>query len=140
MYWTSAPLPLMETQAQRDKFARYWGYHIVAKNPEPSRVMQQDEANILTMVHRGNELPTFDTLSRVVNRVQRHKYTTGYCLHCRKLPNGEFSTEPLYRFYYPRTHHEEASITKNHNPKHWTFDGTRNDSQLNGYNRTLTMA
>jgi ATP-dependent DNA helicase PIF1 len=139
MYWTTSPLPLMETQAQRDEFARYWGYHVTAENPEPTRVMQQDEANILTTVHQGNQPPTLDILSRIVNRVQRHGCGPAYCLRRRKLPNGHLSDEPLCRFYYPRSHHAEASVTKDLNPKHWTFDGIRNDARLNGFNRTITL-
>jgi hypothetical protein len=118
MFWTTAPLPYIETQAQRDEFARYWGYHISANNPEPTQVMQPDEANILTSVHIGTEPSILDTLLCLVNRVQRHGCSPAYCLRKRRLPGGQLSAEPLCRFYYPRTQHARPDVTRNYNPKH----------------------
>jgi ATP-dependent DNA helicase PIF1 len=129
----------LEDDEGRAEFARRWGFSITAMNPEPNRVMMQGEANVLIIELFEHEQPTFDTLSRIVNRVQRHACSEAYCLRRKKLPGGVLSIEPVCRFYFPRRHHEEAYVTRDMNPAYWMFDGARNDSHLNGYNRTITL-
>ncbi|EAQ90501.1 hypothetical protein CHGG_02436 [Chaetomium globosum CBS 148.51] len=131
--------PDLEDDEGRAEFARCWGFSITAMNPEPNRVMMQGEANVLIIELFEHEQPTFDTLSRIVNRVQRHACSEAYCLRRKKLPGGVLSIEPACRFYFPRRHHEEAYVTRDMNPAYWMFDGARNDSRLNGYNRTITL-
>ncbi|KAM4058307.1 PIF1-like helicase [Hirsutella rhossiliensis] len=56
----------------REQFARIWGYHVSAVNPEPQRIQAPGEGNPLI----GNLLEqplTVQFLSMVVNRVQRHR-------------------------------------------------------------------
>ena len=140
LYWCAGSVqPDLEDDEGRAEFARHWGFSITAMNPEPNRVMMQGEANVLIIELFEHEQPTFDTLSRIVNRVQRHACSEAYCLRRKKLPGGVLSIEPVCRFYFPRRHHEEAYVTRDMNPAYWMFDGVRNDSRLNGYNRTITL-
>lgn len=83
---------------------------------------------------------TFEFLSEVVNRVQRHRCTEAYCLRRRRLPNGELSEVPTCRFYFPRELHDEAYVTHRLNPQYLIFDGARNDTTLNNYNRTMAVS
>lgn len=85
------------------------------------------------------ERPTFDTLSRVVNRVQRHACSEVYCLRRKKTRDGGLSEEPVCRFYFPREMYDEARVTRGMNPSYWMFDGARNDTRLNGFNRTISL-
>lgn len=55
---------------------------------------------------------TFDFLSRVCNRVQKHSCTSAYCLRKFKMANGRMSDEPVCRFYYDRKLHPFAVLTK----------------------------
>jgi hypothetical protein len=67
----------------RDVFARTWGFYITAINPEPSRTMPQGEGNPLSVDPLNTKL-TFLRLSQIVNRCQRHRCNTTYCLRVRK--------------------------------------------------------
>ena len=99
----------------------------------------QGKANVLIVRLFEDEEPTFDTLSRVVNRVQRHTCSETYCLRRKKLQNNTLSAEPVCRFYYPRPYHELPHVTRTLNPSYWMFDGARNDLQLNGFNRAVAL-
>ncbi|EAQ87454.1 hypothetical protein CHGG_04073 [Chaetomium globosum CBS 148.51] len=117
LYWCAGSVqPDLEDDEGRTEFARRWGFSITAMNPEPNRVMMQGKANVLIIELFEHEQPTFDTLSRIVNRVQRHAYSEAYCLRRKKLPGGVLSIEPVCRFYFPRRHHEEAYVTRDMNP------------------------
>ena len=76
LYWTAnGPVPDMANEAARAIFARRWGFHITAINPEPSRAMPQGERNPLSVDPLGEEM-SFLRLSQIVNRCQRHKCNT----------------------------------------------------------------
>ncbi|KAL6405464.1 transposase [Ilyonectria robusta] len=80
LYWMdNSPGADMEDEAARDVFARTWGFHVTAINPEPSRSMPQGEGNPLSVDPLSIEM-TFLRLSQIVNRCQRHKCNTTYCL------------------------------------------------------------
>lgn len=138
LYWLDGALPpQMRTAEDRQNFGHFWGLHVTAVNPEPQRVMDQGEGNPLTTVLFIDEQPTYSLLSRVVNRVQRHRCSPAYCL--RKRKGAPADSELECRFYYPRAHHSLAHVTNTLNKKHWVFDGERNDSILNNYNHTLIL-
>ncbi|EXU94986.1 PIF1-like helicase [Metarhizium robertsii] len=84
LYWMEdCPGVDMGDEAARGVFARTWGFHITAINPEPSRTMPQGEGNPLSVDPLSTEM-TFLRLSQIVNRCQRHKCNTTYCLRVRK--------------------------------------------------------
>ena len=84
LYWmANGPVPDMADEAARAIFARRWGFHITAINPEPSRAMPQGEGNPLSVDPLGVGM-SFLRLSQIVNRCQRHKCNTTYCLRVRK--------------------------------------------------------
>ncbi|KJZ68728.1 hypothetical protein HIM_11880 [Hirsutella minnesotensis 3608] len=79
LYWMeNGPVADMGDEAARDLFARTWGFHITAINPEPSRTMPQGEGNPLSVDPLGVGM-TFLRLSQIVNRCQRHRCNTAYC-------------------------------------------------------------
>ncbi|KAM4067919.1 ATP-dependent DNA helicase PIF1 [Hirsutella rhossiliensis] len=73
LYWISGHPDLdPDNDQSREQFARIWGYHVSAVNPEPQRIQAPGEGNPLI----GNLLEqplTVQFLSMVVNRVQRHR-------------------------------------------------------------------
>ncbi|KAJ3455383.1 hypothetical protein MRS44_013983 [Fusarium solani] len=73
-------------------------------------------------------------LSMVVNRVQRHRCNN----YCMKLSKHTKQVE--CRFGFPHGQRLLASLEKVPHSKHWSFRGERNDSQINHYNRLLTVA
>ncbi|EXU95902.1 AAA ATPase, helitron and PIF1-like helicase domain protein [Metarhizium robertsii] len=76
LYWMKeSPAADMEDEAARDIFARTWGFHITAVNPEPRRTVPQGEGNPLSVDPLGVEM-TFLRLSQIVNRCQRHRCNT----------------------------------------------------------------
>ncbi|KPM39851.1 hypothetical protein AK830_g6688 [Neonectria ditissima] len=112
------------------------GNHATAFNPGPMRMMQQGEGDpLITM----QPLPTFGTVSEVINRVQRHRCTEAYCLRRRRLPDGTLSETAVCRFNFPRELHDEAYVTTRLNPQYLIFNSARNDTSLNNYNRTLSV-
>src|SRR5262249_9674077 len=84
LYWMNeGPAADMEDEAARDVFARTWGFNVTAVNPEPRRTVPQGEGNPLSVDPLGVEM-TFLRLSQIVNRCQRHRCNTTYCLRVRK--------------------------------------------------------
>jgi len=81
-----------------------------------------------------------EMLRDVVNRVQRHRCNTTYCLTRKK--NSEDSNELACRFYFPHRQRESAVIVKGEegNPRFYKFLGRRNDETLNQYNPLITMS
>jgi len=62
-------VPDLTSEQSRREFSELHGLHVSAMNPELNRAANQGEANILTTTIGEDEEPTFDALSRVVNRV-----------------------------------------------------------------------
>ncbi|KAM4062958.1 PIF1-like helicase [Hirsutella rhossiliensis] len=123
LYWLSGHPDLdPDNDQSREQFARIWGYHVSAVNPEPQRIQAPGEGNPLI----GNLLEhplTVQFLSMVVNRVQRHR-CNNYCMQLNKHTKQRLL----------------ASLDKVPHSKHWSFRGERNDGQINHYNRLLTVA
>jgi len=44
-----------------------------------------------------------------------------------------------YHFYFPRSLYNEAAVSKDQNPHHWTFCLQHNDELLNGYNAAIIL-
>lgn len=103
--------------------------------------MHPEEGNVLTTTLLTHEQPTFDTLSRILNRVQRHTCSAAYCLVKPRgaRPNAEGNFEMVCRFHYPRTIHDTAIVTREFNPNWYIYDGERNDGRLNNHNRVMAM-
>ncbi|KAM4067367.1 Beta-ketoacyl synthase [Hirsutella rhossiliensis] len=81
LYWMeNGPVADMRDETARDHFARTWGFHITAINPEPNRTMPQGEGNPLSVDPLGVEM-TFLRLSQIVNRCQRHRCNTALMNH-----------------------------------------------------------
>ncbi|KAM4061713.1 PIF1-like helicase [Hirsutella rhossiliensis] len=126
LYWLSGHPDLdPDNDQSREQFARIWGYHVSAVNPEPQRIQAPGEGNPLI----GNLLEhplTVQFLSMVVNRVQRHR-CNNYCMQLNK-----HTKQVECRFGFPHGQRLLASLT--------SFRGERNDGQINHYNRLLTVA
>lgn len=73
-------------------------------------------------------------LSMVVNRVQR-PHCNNYCMQANKR-----TKQVECRFGFPDGQRLLASLEKLPHSKHCCFRGERNDSQINHYNRLLTVA
>lgn len=106
-------------------------------NPQPNREVPAGEGNALVM--RPQDL-SYQELSDIINRVQRHKCTEVYCLRRRRMPSGRLTDNKVCRFYFPRQLHEMAIVTNDLNPVHLIFDGARNDTRLNNFNRLIALA
>ena len=144
----------MDDEAARDVFARTWGFHVTAINPEPSRAMPQGEGNPLSVDPLSIEM-TFLRLSQIVNRCQRHKCNTTYCLRVRKR-TGDLARdmegaaadieaanvanpERECRFDFPRALWELAAVIRKEGRSYYVFEAARNDSLINHFNPAIIL-
>ncbi|KAF6517792.1 hypothetical protein HZS61_003353 [Fusarium oxysporum f. sp. conglutinans] len=98
LFWMDgAPSVDLENEHTRKEFVRIWGSHVTALNPEPARVQQQGEGNPLAVNPLRHPL-TFQWLSQILNRCQRHHCSETYCLR-KKKDLGEISC----RFFLPKS-------------------------------------
>ncbi|KAJ2965409.1 hypothetical protein NQ176_g10632 [Zarea fungicola] len=137
-----------------DRFARTWGFHVTAMNPEPSRTMPQGEGNPLSADPLGVAM-SFLRLSQIVNRCQRHRCNTTYCLRLRKrtgnLANdmegaaGDIEAanaadpERECRFNFPRALRELAAVIRKDGKSYYVFEAARNDSLMNHFNPAIIL-
>ncbi|KAI8710750.1 ATP-dependent DNA helicase [Fusarium sp. LHS14.1] len=134
LYWLSGHPDLDSDNGQsQERFARIWGYHVSAVNPEPQRIQAPGEGNPLISDLLEHPI-TVQFLSMVVNRVQRHR-CNNYCMQLNK-----HTKQVECRFGFPHGQRLLASLEKLPHSKHWSFRGERNDSQMNHYNRLLAVA
>ncbi|KAF5133799.1 ATP-dependent DNA helicase PIF1 [Metarhizium anisopliae] len=155
LYWMeNCPGVDMEDEAARDVFARTWGFHITALNPEPSRTVPQGEGNPLSVDPLSVEM-TFLRLSQIVNRCQRHKCNTTYCLRARK-GTGDLARdmegvaadieaanaanpEKECRFNFPRALRELAAVIRKEGKSYYVFEAARNDNLMNHFNPAIIL-
>ncbi|EXU94568.1 helitron helicase-like domain protein, partial [Metarhizium robertsii] len=155
LYWMeNCPGVDMEDEAARDVFARTWGFHITAINPEPSRTVPQGEGNPLSVDPLSVEM-TFLRLSQIVNRCQRHKCNTTYCLRARK-GTGDLARdmegaaadieaanaanpEKECRFNFPRALRELAAVIRKEGKSYYVFEAARNDNLMNHFNPAIIL-
>ncbi|KAH0826840.1 hypothetical protein AYO21_07253 [Fonsecaea monophora] len=116
-----------------DYFARFWGIHISAINPQKDRQQLASETP-LSLAHEDqqNEL---EHLSAVVNRVQRHQCSEAYCLRKEKA-TGTIKC----RFNYPQPERETPGLEIPVGSTFYRFQPARNDGRLNNYNRLVSLA
>ncbi|KAM4064851.1 ATP-dependent DNA helicase PIF1 [Hirsutella rhossiliensis] len=134
LYWLNGHPDLDPDDDQsRERFARIWGYHVSAVNPEPQRIQAPGEGNPL-IINLLQQPLTVQFLSMVVNRVQRHR-CNNYCMQLNK-----HTKRVECRFGFPHDQRLLASLDKAPHSKHWSFRGERNDGQINHYNRLLTVS
>ncbi|KJZ70977.1 hypothetical protein HIM_09632 [Hirsutella minnesotensis 3608] len=134
LYWLSGHPDLdPDNDQSREQFARIWGYHVSAVNPEPQRIQAPGEGNPLIVSLLEHPL-TVQLLSMVLNRVQRH-HCNNYCMQLNK-----HTKQVECRFGFPHGQRLLASLDRVPHSKHWSFRGERNDGQINHYNRLLTVA
>ncbi|OAQ57415.2 ATP-dependent DNA helicase PIF1 [Pochonia chlamydosporia 170] len=155
LYWMEkCPGADMEDEAARDVFARTWGFHITAINPEPSRTMPQGEGNPLSVDPLSTEM-TFLRLSQIVNRCQRHRCNTTYCLRVRKRTGdlardmegaaadieatNAASPERECRFDFPRALRELAAVIRKEGKSYYVFEAARNDNLMNHFNPAIIL-
>ncbi|KAM4061282.1 PIF1-like helicase [Hirsutella rhossiliensis] len=155
LYWMKeGPAADMEDEAARDLFARTWGFHITAVNPEPRRTVPRGEGNPLSVDPLGVEM-TFLRLSQIVNRCQRHRCNTTYCLRVRK-GSGDLARdmegaaadieaanaanpERECRFDFPRALRELAAVIRKEGKSYYIFEAARNDSLMNHFNPAIIL-
>ena len=117
----------MATPESREHFARIWGYHVTAVNPQQDQ--GADEGNPLSVDPLEMDV-TWEWLNRIVNRCQRHHCSSTYCLRVTKkdaqrtreaearTEAGETAgeepppPEPTCRFLFPRPIREAAAVIK----------------------------
>ncbi|KAG4272711.1 hypothetical protein FPRO04_14627, partial [Fusarium proliferatum] len=134
LFWMDgAPSVDLENEHTRKEFVRIWGSHVTALNPEPARVQQQGEGNPLAVNPLRHPL-TFQWLSQILNRCQRHHCSETYCL--RKKKDSE---EISCRFFFPRDTRDTADVVRRQGQSYFSFEATRNDSLMNHYNRCLSL-
>ena len=73
-------------------------------------------------------------LSQILNRVQRHRCQTIYCLRKKKG-----STEHECRFFFPRHIRDTAGLIQREGTSWWIFEAERNDQLMNHYVRTISL-
>ncbi|RSL38936.1 hypothetical protein CEP51_016864 [Fusarium floridanum] len=130
-YWNSVDFE--HDEHVRKEFARIWGFHVTAVNPEPARVQQQGEGNPLAVNPSQHPL-TFQWLSQILNRCQRHHCSETYCLR-KKKDSGEIAC----RFFFPRDTRDTTDVVQRQGQSYFSFEATRNDSLMNHYNRCLSL-
>jgi ATP-dependent DNA helicase PIF1 len=138
LFWMAgSPCTPLQAAEEIERFVQHWTDRVSAFNPEPERdrAPPGDGDPLISL----GEAPTFQLLSDIVNRVQRHKCSEAYCLRRRRHDGGGWSEEKYCRFYFPRPSHDEAIVTHDFNPQYLIFDGSRNDTTLNNYNRVLAL-
>lgn len=134
LFWMDgAPSVDLGNEHTRKEFVRIWGSHVTALNPEPARVQQQGEGNPLAINPLRYPL-TFQWLSQVLNRCQRHHCSETYCLR-KKKDSGEISC----RFFFPRDTRDTADVVRRQGQSYFSFEAARNDSLMNHYNRCLSL-
>ncbi|XP_044714714.1 PIF1-like helicase domain-containing protein [Hirsutella rhossiliensis] len=140
LYWMQeGPAADMEDEAARDMFARVWGFHVTAVNPEPRRTVPQGEGNPLSVDPLGVEM-TFLRLSQIVNRCQRHRCNTTYCLRVRKEAAANVANpERECRFDFPRALRELAAVIRKEGRSYYIFEAARNDSLMNHFNPAIIL-
>ncbi|KAF5127214.1 ATP-dependent DNA helicase pif1 [Metarhizium anisopliae] len=155
LYWMeNCPRVDMEDEAARDVFARTWGFHITPINPEPSRTVPQGEGNPLSVDPLSVEM-TFLRLSQIVNRCQRHKCNTTYCLRARKRTGdlardmegaaadieaaNAANPEKECRFNFPRALRELAAVIRKEGKSYHVFEAARNDNLMNHFNPAIIL-
>ena len=142
LYWMKgAPLADVDNEDARREFARLWGFHVTAVNPEPGRMRPAGEGDPLA-VQPLTRQPDFQWLSEVVNRVQRHRCNSIYCLRKKKNPvtgNVTADTEAECRFFFPRSHRECAELVCREGTSYYVFEAARNDDLMNQFNPTLLL-
>src|SRR6266516_4700782 len=146
LYWLEeSPVQDMSTEESRAEFARLWGYHISATNPQPEQIGQGGDGGNPLSVDPDETDITWEWLSRIVNRCQRHHCSSTYCLRVNKRAaeqakeSGEPEPEATCRFYFPRDHREEAVLIKRPGKTWWALEAARNDSHMNQFNPLITM-
>ncbi|OXV07313.1 hypothetical protein Egran_04923 [Elaphomyces granulatus] len=109
-YWSEgAPDPedAQLSDAAREAFAKWWGIHITAVNPEPGRDFQaRDEGSAISLPHSVQD-NNIGHLSAILNRVQRHHCSDTYCLRKEKRTGGVFPVTIAYAI----TVHKAQGIT-----------------------------
>jgi len=133
LWSSSAPKPDPSSDELRATFAEYWAAFVSALNPDQYRRPDIRHPSSLSYDEQRN---TVQFLSACLNRFQRHsRCSESYCLRAKKGSNEAKQC----RFYFPRRLRVQAAVTKDQNPKHWTFCPERNDKILNNYNPATTI-
>jgi ATP-dependent DNA helicase PIF1 len=133
--WSSkAPKPDTSTSELRKAFAEHWATLISALNPDQSRPPDPRHPSAFGY---EEQLNSSEFLTACLNRFQRHgSCTKSYCLRSKKGSAGAKEC----RFYFPRSLCDEATVSKDQNPHHWTFCPQRNDKRLNSYNAAMILS
>ncbi|KJZ70034.1 hypothetical protein HIM_10585 [Hirsutella minnesotensis 3608] len=138
LYWMeNGPVADMGDEAARDLFARTWGFHITAVNPEPRRTVPQGEGNPLSVDPLGVEM-TFLRLSQIVNRCQRHRCNTTYCLRVRK-GSGDLARDMEGAAADIEAANAANPEREKEGKSYYIFEAARNDSLMNHFNPAIIL-
>ncbi|CAE6994928.1 ATP-dependent DNA helicase PIF1 [Pyrenophora teres f. teres] len=114
------------SEEAREAFAKFWGIHVTAINPEPDSGARPATENS-TIQAPGVELENnMSTLSSTINRVQGHKCTKAYCLRKNKATGADEC-----RFLLPDELCNKAKVDQHPTRSYKQFFPARNDSYLN---------
>ncbi|KAJ5171639.1 hypothetical protein N7492_004232 [Penicillium capsulatum] len=123
------------TQAQRDTFAQFWGIHISAINPDPSRLPVAVTERPVMQYSPDERQNTLSELTDLVNRVQRHVCNERYCLRKHRVSN-----QLACRFHFPMALRDEPGLEKPLGSTFYRLYPVRNHPALNIYNPLVIMA
>ncbi|KJZ69841.1 hypothetical protein HIM_10769 [Hirsutella minnesotensis 3608] len=136
LYWMeNGPVADMRDEAARDLFARTWGFHITAINPEPSRTMPQGEGNPLSVDPLGMQ-------HRVLLARPKEKWGPGerYGRAAADIEAANVADpERECRFNFPRALRELAAVIRKEGKSYYIFEAARNDSLMNHFNPAIIL-
>ena len=160
LYWFGAtPEVDLGCPLSRERFARTWGYYLSAMNP--NREQGADQGDPLSVVASDTPV-TWEWLNRVVNRCQRHKCNSNYCMRVSKKKKKEWDAlvksareaaaaagepeparppepQPECRFFFPKAERAGPDLVKLPERKAWTFEPKRNDTLMNPFNPLVSL-
>jgi helitron helicase-like protein/uncharacterized protein DUF6570/PIF1-like helicase len=137
VYWVQlAPDSEQLDSAQlRDAFARFWGIHIIAINPEPSRQPPTHTERPVMQYSPEEQQNTLEQLSALVNRVQRHVCSDCYCRRMNRV-----TKQIECRFHFPMKIRMDPVLDKPIGSTFYRMYPPRNHEFLNAYNPLVSMA
>ena len=124
----------LSTPESRKALAEYWGAYVEAINPFSGHFQEIPQNPEILCQRFSRENQNFITLAQILQKVQTHQCSSEYCQR-KKRSTGEVNC----RFYFPRPLRNHPRFSKELNPEIYSFVAKRNDSNLNQYNRSITL-
>ncbi|KAJ2971743.1 hypothetical protein NQ176_g7543 [Zarea fungicola] len=138
LYWmANGPVPDMADEAARDIFARRWGFHIAAMNPEPNRAMPQGEGNPLSVDPLAPQMQYHVLLACAKENRGPGEDMEGAAANIEAANVADPQRE--CRFNFPRALRELAAVIRKEGKSYYVFEAARNDSLINHFNPAIIL-